>query len=54
MVLARGDQIGTLYKLDALFVQCNSVSRKSRKVTHVEKETKVSIGENALEVKLPI
>jgi hypothetical protein len=47
IVLAKGERIGTLYKLDAKPVCCNSVSVKSGK------SNDTTYGANAMEVKLP-
>jgi len=52
IVLDKGTHIGTLYKLDTLAIQCNSVSTKSSKAAHVGKEKVVPLGANSLEVKL--
>lgn len=47
IVLAKGERIGTLYKLDAKPICCNNVSVKSGKTTVLTHDA------NSIEVKLP-
>ncbi|KAH9332121.1 hypothetical protein KI387_043702 [Taxus chinensis] len=42
MVIARGIRLGTLYKLDACTVECNSTSNKTKPVTISLKKERVS------------
>ena len=46
IILAKGEHIGTLYKLDAKLVFCNSISVKSSRINDI------THGENAMEVKI--